>query len=350
MKKKRDVNFDLLRIIACIAVVIIHVNSKYLLNSSINTEFYILEFYTSFVRSAVLLFIMISGAYLLDPKKELTLKKLYSKYVPRIIISLVLFNSLYIAYYYFFVNNSTNILGYIKLCLLRTIRGDVSGIQFWYLYIALFLYIITPALRIFTKNATKEEYRYILIIGFIFTIFYPTLVKYSIFKQIDFHNYYAYQMGAVYSFGYTFYYILGYYIKKYVNISKKYSLFIFAVGLVLTFTLVAIICTLENRVDITRQYSYFTTNIFLMAIGAFMFFNNVKINSKYNSIIEKVANLTFGVYLIHTLLIAILVNGNVFGSINPLLGTPIITIGVFLVSLLISFLLNKIPILKKYVL
>ena len=322
MKNKRDIQYDLLRIIACIAVIVIHVNSKYLFNG-VSSQFYVLNFYTSFVRSAVLLFIMISGMYLLDPERELTLKKLYSKYILRIVLSLIIFNSIYISYYY-------------------------SGIQFWYLYLALFLYIITPILRIFTKNANKEDFKYFLIIGFIFTIMQPTITSYSIFKQLNYHNYYAYGMGVIYSFSYVYYYMLGYYIKKYVNISKKNSIALYIGGLMLTYSLALIISVLKGRVDVVKPYYYFSLNVFMMAIGIFMLFKNIKIKEKYNDVISKISKLTFGVYLIHNLLIAIFLK--YFEYFNPIIGTPVITILVFLASLLISALLYKIPFLKKYIL
>lgn len=347
MKNKRDIQYDLLRIIACIAVIVIHVNSKYLFNG-VSSQFYVLNFYTSFVRSAVLLFIMISGMYLLDPERELTLKKLYSKYILRIVLSLIIFNSIYISYYYFFVNNNTDIIQLIKLCFIRTVRGDPSGIQFWYLYLALFLYIITPILRIFTKNANKEDFKYFLIIGFIFTIMQPTITSYSIFKQLNYHNYYAYGMGVIYSFSYVYYYMLGYYIKKYVNISKKNSIALYIGGLMLTYSLALIISVLKGRVDVVKPYYYFSLNVFMMAIGIFMLFKNIKIKEKYNDVISKISKLTFGVYLIHNLLIAIFLK--YFEYFNPIIGTPVITILVFLASLLISALLYKIPFLKKYIL
>ena len=307
-----------------------------------------LNFYTSFVRATVLTFIMISGMYLLDSKNELTLNKLYFKYIFRVVLALVLFNSIYISYYYFFVNNGRNIIELIKLCLIRTVRADPSGIQFWYLYLALLLYIITPVLRIFTKNASKEDFKYFLIVGFIVTILMPTITSYSVFKQIDYKNYFAYENGVIYSFGYIYYYVLGYYIKKYINLSKKHSIALYTVGVILTYSLATIISVSKGRVDVLRAYNNFSINIFMMAVGIFTLFKNIKIKEKYNDIILKLSKLTFGIYLIHYLLIVIFLK--YFEYFNPIVGTPVITIFIFLFSLAISALLYKIPIFKKYIL
>lgn len=79
MKTNRKLNYDLLRVIAMIGVVVTHVNSHFLYIADVNSiNFYFLTSYTSVVRFSALIFIMVSGVFLLDPKKELNIK-LYLK-------------------------------------------------------------------------------------------------------------------------------------------------------------------------------------------------------------------------------------------------------------------------------
>ena len=75
--KKRILNYDLLRIVAMIGVVLIHVNGFYLYSVDVNSNrFIVLNAFTSLVRFSAPAFIMISGAFFLNPKKELTTKKI----------------------------------------------------------------------------------------------------------------------------------------------------------------------------------------------------------------------------------------------------------------------------------
>ena len=176
--KRRILNYDLLRIVAMIGVVLIHVNGFYLYSVDVDSNrFIVLNAFTSLVRFSAPAFIMISGAFFLNPKKELTTKKIYHKYISRALIALLVTNLIYILYFYFIVNGYRG-FGWIKLFLVRTINGDPSAEQLWYLYAAIWLYMLTPILRKITANSSKKEIEYFLLIGFIFTVFFPTLTTF----------------------------------------------------------------------------------------------------------------------------------------------------------------------------
>ena len=72
---------------------------------------------------------------------------------------------------------------------------------------------------------------------------------------------------------------------------------------------------------------------------------------KLNSIIEKMSKYSFGAYLVHVLIMEQLDKrlGLNTLSLNPILAILMISVIVFIISFIISALLNKIPIIKKYV-
>ena len=72
--------FDLLRVISSFAVVVIHVTSAAMNTTEVSSQTYMANaLLNSIMRWAVPVFFMISGALFLDPKREVTTKKLFTK-------------------------------------------------------------------------------------------------------------------------------------------------------------------------------------------------------------------------------------------------------------------------------
>lgn len=73
---KREIRYDLLRIASCFAVVLLHVSYGYWSVVDINgNDFLVMTVYNSFTRFGVPVFFMLSGLFLLDPQKEMTIRK-----------------------------------------------------------------------------------------------------------------------------------------------------------------------------------------------------------------------------------------------------------------------------------
>lgn len=71
---KREVRYDLLRIVACFAIVLLHVSGGYWSVVDINSsDFTIMTVYNSLTRFGVPVFFMLSGLFLLNPRKKMTL-------------------------------------------------------------------------------------------------------------------------------------------------------------------------------------------------------------------------------------------------------------------------------------
>ena len=73
-------------------------------------------------------------------------------------------------------------------------------------------------------------------------------------------------------------------------------------------------------------------------------------NSKMVKMMLKIAPLTFGMYLVHDFFI-IVCNCLGFTAISffPVIAAPVVTIVVFMCSLIATYLISKIPILNRYV-
>lgn len=117
---------------------------------------------------------------------------------------------------------------------------------------------------------------------------------------------------------------------------------------------------LTDRISVQQQtanemyYSNFYTNIMLEAVAVFTFakcrLSKIAISPKMKKCIRSLSKYSFGIYLVHAGVIEVLhsmgINSLAFG--NAAIAVPIITIIVFIISAFISFVLNHIPVVRKY--
>ena len=82
VSNQRIIYLDLLRVLATIGVIVIHVCGRGFYGSLFTSSWYYAVFYHSLVRWCVPVFFMISGALFLNPKKTVTYKEILLKYIP----------------------------------------------------------------------------------------------------------------------------------------------------------------------------------------------------------------------------------------------------------------------------
>ncbi len=88
-----------------------------------------------------------------------------------------------------------------------------------------------------------------------------------------------------------------------------------------------------------------------MSTAVFTWFKyNAKGTEKLNKIILPLSKCSFGAFLAHIFILLVLTALGIHStSFHPVLSVPTITLVTAVASYLISFVLNKIPVLKKYI-
>ena len=147
---KRENNLDLLKILACIMVIIIHVSAYYVLSyeKTGGSYFTIGNLWDSFARPAVPIFILLAGKYALSNEKNIEIDYYYKKILKNIYIPTFIYSSLYFVYSYFLI-----IIKYILNFEIKDkyspVKKLIIGVPFyhlWYLYKAIGLYLLVPFL------------------------------------------------------------------------------------------------------------------------------------------------------------------------------------------------------------
>ena len=153
--------------------------------------------------------------------------------------------------------------------------------------------------------------------------------------------------------GYIFYFMLGYYLNIKKKIGLYYRISIYSAGFIgFVFTT---IFSYHFSIIKNQKLLFFTAfnlNILAYAFSIFVFFrlNFNNINFYLITILKRISNYTFGIYLIHPLIINKLSKiSNDFSYFTLLIfKIPLMSTNVFFLSLIICIIIKFIPFIGKY--
>ncbi|OUM69397.1 hypothetical protein PIROE2DRAFT_68555 [Piromyces sp. E2] len=182
IKKERKYWIDVLRVFSNFMVIVVH-SSSYAIKDEIpflSKQWKSLMFWDSFGRVSVPIFIMISGILFLDRQKDLSISKLYKKYIYRIVKDILFWNLFYASVGKYLIDG----VSFSRENFLTEFLYDIICGKFhmWYLYMCTGLYIITPLMRLIVRNTEALIYFLITAIGFcqiipfiftLFNVYYP---------------------------------------------------------------------------------------------------------------------------------------------------------------------------------
>lgn len=165
-----------LRVLACLAVVLIHCFATPLDNMTIQEvgigrAIAWTELLVVFGRWAVPVFLMVTGALLLDPSRKMGWHKVFC-YVKRMATVLFVFGSLFALMELVF-DTKTFVLSMLPAAFLRMLQ-ERSWAHLWYLYDLIGVYLLLPLLRSFVASNEEGSQRVLLVVLFVTALVVPT--------------------------------------------------------------------------------------------------------------------------------------------------------------------------------
>jgi len=347
--KDRILYADIIRILAILFVVIIHVSAYSMSIKDFGSrDWWVGHTINSLVRSGVTLFVMLSGMLLLS--KDYKLSDFLKKRFIRVFIPYVVWSAIYILARYLFRGER-----FTPLQIVNIFTGFKAETHIWFIGVILGLYIVTPIIRIYVKNAEKGNILYFLLVWFIFTSIIPVIAIFTPIKEI--------YTKAEFATGFTGCYILGYFLSKqyFKRELMKYFIILFLLGYLLTIFLSYLSASkiiFGDGEHYLYFYDYLTPNVIMMALSLFILLKGINYKKYFDNrerLVKFIVNLSsssFGVYLVQVLFIGLLDSG-FFGLAPPINGLfdPIIEIPMnFIIVTFLSFLtvnlLKKIPVVR----
>lgn len=354
--KHRQIYYDHMRVLATVAVIILHVAGANWQRADVNgSEWKILNFYDSSVRWAVPIFVMISGALFLN-RDDITIKKIYSKYVLRMLIAYCVWGGIY----YLFAGDSVfqQLESLIKPGKMDKLIAIINSYyHLWFIPMIVGIYICLPIIRQIVKN--EDIVNYFLSVSFVFWFLIPEAVelindfgneKLVIIMNAVYGRVKGLQLNLV--MNYVFYFMLGYKLSK-ICFDKKKRILIYILGIVgFIFTVVVDwIVAMKTQTPTGTYYGDTCVNVLFEAVAIFELYKNIPFKDTDKSkMIVRLSKWSFGAYLVHALIIEQLMQHGIHTlSFSTIIAVPVIVAVVFTCAFTISACIHCIPILKKYI-
>ena len=345
-KKNRILSYDVLRIVGAAFVLLTHISAYIIIyyENGTHDEWISGNVIQLLVYAANPIFVMLSGALLLQEKRSNEGFAFYK----RSLVPIVILTIGWVVFYAFFYavilplleNRTPDFQIFLNYCF--QLKGSDYP-HLWYLYMLIGLYLIIPILRIFAK---KENIQYILIFILISVIaqfipeFITPLCPNESFKPGGFVKLFYLQPFM----GYTTYLLLGWLIVNY-ELKKQVR-----IGLYFLAVLFGIINFIGLKSGfIVRDAIFNALSIASLIWGAAVFiaiYYLFRDKETRNRIAGEVAKLSFGVYALHILFLELFVRFILpYERFVPQVPVLYIAVAFFCVggvSLLVSFFLSRI--------
>lgn len=350
MDKSRNLSFDVLRIIAAFSVVMLHVSSRYIMMSDVNDAiFTAANFYDSIHRFGVPIFVMISGAIFLSPEHTEDMKKLWLHNILRIFVVYIVWSYAYYVYQSIYIWH----FDFFHQSLFRTFTGIVYGAEhLWFLGMIMGLYALVPIIKTWLSKASKQNEEYFLLL---FVIFEVARTSVTILVGSTLIEKFAGLFTYAELTGYLGYFVLGHYLTKY-EVPKNMRYCVYAT-LPIDIGLNYFVSWRLSQIDgaynpgIYDSFGMFTflevTALFMMVVYSHKGKEQRKI---VHRIVKNISMDTFGVYLMHIMILDILYYEGILEMATPSVIWEIpIALGIFAVSAIVAGLLRRIPFIGRYI-
>ena len=343
-KQSRYLYMDILNILAIIGVVAMHCNGI------VHTFSTARCWKTSLVVDvifyfAVPVFIMLSGANLMDYRKKYDTKAFFRKRVSRVLIPTIVWITI-VAIWKMFIIKTIDIGSINIVEFLNMVFNNKIEFTYYYLFVILGIYLTLPLLSQLTDNKYRKTLWYVVLTFFIFNALIPNLL---LLFGIKWNKDFTILIG-----GYLIYVILGYLLST-QDIPKKYRYILYGLAILgmLYRYVTTYIYSYDANTIIKTTWGYMQFHAIIQACAVFLFIKNLNLkkletNKKITSYIAKISSCSFGVYLIHLIvkyyeveLLSINVRSWQWRTIG--------VITTYLISLLIVLIIKKIPVLKRIV-
>jgi surface polysaccharide O-acyltransferase-like enzyme len=295
-KKERSTALDVARTLAVLDVVMIHATADFLGYYDVGTpEFFWGSLFSGLARVGVPLFVMISGALLLDEDRAVTMRGLVGKNVKSLALLLVFWSAVY------------DLRMQIVAPLLRgeavSKRAVVEKLllgqsHLWYLYMIIGMYLVTPFLRCFLRREDPAPARWFIALGLVAQFTGPVVTMLAtLWEPLGVLSQLIGRFELKFFGGYTVYYVTGWYL-VHVGLPKRLGRAVPVLG-----ALAAIISILYvgRTGDYNTGYSPLNLLIYCYAVGVFCLL--LRLPSFGERAMERLSRLTLGVYLVQSMVL-----------------------------------------------
>ena len=283
--------FEWARALGCVAIVFLHVITT--MHNAVGYEavggvrmFVGGALVIALGRWAVPVFLMVSGALLLDPAKDVGWDRL-RRYVLRMVFVLCTFGLLFCLIESVVTHGGLSVT-VVGEALLNLVTARSWG-HLWSVYALLGLYLLTPALRTLTVRENRlmlERVLAVLYVGVLGTLTVLHLIKRTVFLPV----------GLAPA---TFYYLLGWYAWRYLRLDAR------TIALGVGSLLFLLVCQVFSHGELALPEYCFVAPYGVLVF--LLFVRYAVVPTERYPLVTALADRSFGIYVVHPLFLHVIV-------------------------------------------
>lgn len=344
--KERKYELDIIRIISCFFVVVIHVASYGMeAMDPMSANWMVRNLATCMTKCAVPIFFMLSGILFME--KDIPLKELYKKYIFRIVVIWVVWSSFYAAIDYIAYWKKGEVS--VSYFVVRVLEGHY---HLWFLPALLMAYIFLPILQVLVKNCSAVQMRYLGVVILIGVIGRET--GNAFFDGAGWNAIWEHMgvPGAVIG---VIYFVVGYYLYKNGRRCSgwKYLLaYLFSVVIAAGINMFYGFSIGQHTSTASNYLGFW---IFTSSITFFSFLlkevSGYEPSVRASGMIRNISECTLGIYLIHTFFLEQVYRrvGFVQDDFSPVIAVILFSVVTFLISFVFTWCIRRLPGIGKWI-
>lgn len=327
LNSNREIYIDELRVLATFCVIVLHCYAPYFEDSSIyaTRTWWGVNIIDAFTRWGVPIFFMISGKLLLNYSREENIKNFLRRRMYKVLLPFIMWSFVYYIDSVLTTNVNFNIVNFIK-----NLLSNKISYHLWFVYTIIGIYLCVPIIREHSKIKNDNKLWYFFSIIFVTTSVFPIISKILgvwVIVAVPIFN------------GYLGWFLYGYLLDR-IEFNKNNRKIIYISSVIAG--LISVIGTykLSNYLKIDSFFNGgYQVNTYIITTGVFLF-------SKYDiprvkgellrKLLQSLSKLSYGVYLIHALILTKLQIILVFNK--PYIAIIVYSILVFIISYTIMFI------------
>ncbi|MBR5248735.1 MAG: acyltransferase family protein, partial [Lachnospiraceae bacterium] len=281
MQEDRKLHIDLLRIVACISVIMLHSASQYWYEFPVtDTRWMVYNVWDAISRFGVPVFVMISGMLFLSREGEPDLRKLYCNNILRLAVAYAVWS---MAYGLWDSRGWTwgagvTVRDYVAECVL-------GRYHLWFIPMLIGIYMLLPVIKTFTDHCSKKNLEYFLILFIILQIGRSTL---GIIQIPTLANVLVQLLDVEMACSYVGYFVLGYYLHRY-RLSHVWQVrvyFLGAVSLILA-AIISLRASMYYQTPKSEAFDSYSVFTFIVTVAVFVFFQEKISNISWKGLAKK---------------------------------------------------------------
>lgn len=335
--------FDHLRVVAILAVLVLHTAAKewyFLPVHSFGWE--VLNVYDSAFRFGVPIFFMVSGALFLNPARNVTARSLWRKSLPRLAVAFIVWSGFYAVVNTFAFGEYTGMRALIT-------QFGIGYYHLWFLWALMWLYVVTPILRrIVAERSVALGFT---ALALVFSTVLPLTYGIPVVGRIISSVVGTARVDLV--LGYSLFFVLGHLLHQ--GLLSQLRAPILVLGIVVSGVVTAVGTSFVSGsagAPDTTLYGNLAPNVVVASVCVFLLVKRIverRSDERPNRVSSVIGGASFGIYLVHPFFQSLLISLGITTTMIPeILGVPLFAVAMFVPSLVVAVVLHRIPRVGRY--